>query len=85
MKRWRKTTRVNGVTVYTLRLHNTARTGDIRGVILSLEVMHEKHGRTLVIELDGESPLTVADETEALHEAGRLLQEAIDLLKLPEK
>lgn len=53
------------------------------GVILSLDVMHEKHGKSLVLELDGEMPLTIADEAEALLEAERLLQEAIALLKPP--
>jgi len=81
--KWRKTTRVNGVVVQTLHLGNVTKTGDIRGVVVTFSVMHEKHGKTLTIELDGECPLDTADEAIIFAEAERLLQEAISLFQPP--
>ena len=83
MNRWRKQTRVNGVVVETLRLRSITTSGDVRGVILSLEVTHTKAGATLTIEIDGEAPLANTSELTALKEAERLLQEAIALLEPP--
>jgi hypothetical protein len=81
MNRWRKQTRVNGEIVETLRLRSLTTTGEVRGVILSLEIIHNKKNRTLTIEIDGESPLTEAGELAALKEAERLLQDAIALVQ----
>lgn len=83
MNRWRKQTRVNGVVVETLRLRSITTSGDVRGVILSLEITHHKAGSVLTIEIDGEAPLTEVNEVAALTEAGLLLQDAIALLQPP--
>lgn len=80
MKRWRKQTRVNGVVVETLRLRNFNGSSD-RGVMISLQLTHEKNAFSLTIEVDGDAPISSRNEGDILKEAERLLQDAIILLQ----
>lgn len=71
MKRWKKTTRVNGQVVETLRIRHFE--GADRGVMISLQLTHEKQGYRLSLEVDGDCVLSKRDEALILAEAQRLL------------
>lgn len=78
MKRWKKQTRVNGVVVETLRLRNF-QSAD-RGVMISLQLIHERKTLKLSIEVDGDTLITNRDEEEIFQEAQRLLADVSTLL-----
>ena len=79
MKRWKKTTRVNGQVIETLRLRHF-QSAD-RGVMISLQLTHEKQGYRLSLEVDGDCVITKRDEALIIDEVQRLLADIVAQLE----